>query len=312
MSKGKKKTQEEFIQQVHKYHPEFIILSEYEGSFAKVEVLCKKCGMKFSSIGSSLSSGKGCKVCQHNPHRLSIEEIEKRLHKNNPNIEIIEGSYKTQRSKLKFKCKIDEHEWVTTSGDVINGRRGCPECKKRTLREFYIDSHENFINKITKINPDIEILSIYNGVMSPIKCRCLKCNFEWETVCANLLYSESGCPNCSSSKGERKIKNILDESHIQYTPQKSFVDNKSPKGRTMPYDFFLPEYNLLIEYQGKQHYISQDFFGGDETFEYQQMKDNLKRKYAEINNYNYLEISYKEYDNIQEILFNKMAQIERR
>lgn len=42
------------------------------------------------------------------------------------------------------------------------------------------------------------------------------------------------------------------------------------------------------------------------------MKDNLKRKYAEINNYNYLEISYKEYDNIQEILFNKIAQIERR
>lgn len=312
MEKGKKKTHEEFVRQVHEKHPEFIILGKYEGAFSKVEVLCVKCGTRFYSSGTRLSSGKGCKVCQYISQKLSNEEINSRLKKNNPNIEIIDGVYETQRSKLKFRCKIDGCEWITTSGDIISGRRGCPECKKRALRELYLDSHENFISKIEKINPDIKILSKYEGTSSPVKCKCLICDFEWETISANLLYNKSGCPNCSSSKGERKLKRILDEYHIQYIPQKSFKDNKSPKGRIMPYDFFLPEYNLLIEYQGKQHFISQDFFGGDEIFEYQKLKDKLKKAYAETNNYNYLEISYKEYDNIKEILFNKIAQIERR
>jgi hypothetical protein len=37
----------------------------------------------------------------------------------------------------------------------------------------------------------------------------------------------------------------------------------------LSYDFFLPDFNLLIEYQGRQHFIPVERFGGEETFKIQ-------------------------------------------
>ena len=70
----------------------------------------------------------------------------------------------------------------------------------------------------------------------------------------------------------------------------------------MSYDFYLPEYNLLIEYQGQQHYEPVEHFGGEEKFRIQQERDKKKRKMAQEKNIELLEISYLDYDKIQNIL----------
>ena len=71
------------------------------------------------------------------------------------------------------------------------------------------------------------------------------------------------------------------------------------KGRTLPYDFYVPDYNCLIEYQGNFHDHT-DRIQSDEDFEQRKIHDKLKREYAISNKYNFLEIWY--YDNIEEKL----------
>ena len=67
------------------------------------------------------------------------------------------------------------------------------------------------------------------------------------------------------------------------------------------------DYNVLIEYQGEQHYEPQDFFGGEERYIEQQEHDKRKREYAKLHNIKLLEISYKNFDNITEILNKELG-----
>jgi hypothetical protein len=70
--------------------------------------------------------------------------------------------------------------------------------------------------------------------------------------------------------------------------------------------FYLPQHNLLIEYQGEQHERPVDYFGGKEQFKKQKKYDELKKKYAENNNIDLLIIWYYDYNNIEKII-NKIA-----
>ena len=60
------------------------------------------------------------------------------------------------------------------------------------------------------------------------------------------------------------------------------------------FDFFLFEYNCCIEYDGEQHFISNYWFGGDEAFESNKIRDNIKTTFCEKNDIFLLRISYKE------------------
>lgn len=73
-------------------------------------------------------------------------------------------------------------------------------------------------------------------------------------------------------------------------------------GKKLSYDFYLPQYNLLIEFQGKQHEQPIEYFGGEEKFKTQQEHDKRKREYAKLHNINLLEIWHYDINNIEKIL----------
>lgn len=115
------------------------------------------------------------------------------------------------------------------------------------------------------------------------------------------------CPECQYSKGENAISLLLNYNKINYIPQKTFKDLIGLGGGLLSYDFYLPDYNLLIEYQGEQHDRPVDFYnmGIKKTnleFKKQLKHDQLKRDYALKHNINLLEIWYYDFDNIEEIL----------
>ena len=60
-------------------------------------------------------------------------------------------------------------------------------------------------------------------------------------------------------KDKAKIKNILSSYNITFISQYKFNDLLGIGNRQLSYDFYLPEYNLLIEYQGKQHFASVEY-----------------------------------------------------
>ena len=77
----------------------------------------------------------------------------------------------------------------------------------------------------------------------------------------------------------------------------------------LSYDFYLPDYNMLVECQGIQHEQPVNFFGGEEQFKVQQEHDRRKRQYAKDHSINLLEIAYWDFDNIEEILSRELGLI---
>lgn len=113
------------------------------------------------------------------------------------------------------------------------------------------------------------------------------------------------CPDCQFSKGEEKISKVLINLAINYEPQKTFDKLLGLRNGLLSYDFYLSEYNLLIEYQGIQHekYVK-GIHKNKNKFKQQLEHDRRKREYAENNNIKLLEIWYWDFDNIEEILGN--------
>jgi hypothetical protein len=99
------------------------------------------------------------------------------------------------------------------------------------------------------------------------------------------------------SKGEKFIRNILTDNNIQYIPQKQFDDCQtiSSKGRCtkLRFDFYLPEYNTVVEYDGIQHHEPVEVFGGLKNLELIQHRDEIKNQYCRDNDIKMIRVSYK-------------------
>ena len=93
-------------------------------------------------------------------------------------------------------------------------------------------------------------------------------------------------------------KSILELKKVKFKPQYTFDDSKYIL--PLPYDFYLPERNMCIEFDGEQHFRPVEFFGGEDAFKLRKKKDKIKNEYCEKNNIYLLRIKYDE--NIDEKL----------
>lgn len=104
--------------------------------------------------------------------------------------------------------------------------------------------------------------------------------------------SGQGCPKCNQSKGEKEIEKILIQNNIEFENQKRFKNCINKK--TLPFDFYLPKYNICIEFDGIQHFESLDIFGGEIEFQKRKINDNIKNKFCKDNNIKLIRIKYDE------------------
>lgn len=96
------------------------------------------------------------------------------------------------------------------------------------------------------------------------------------------------------SKGERLVEDFLKRNNIKYIPQYKVSDIHSTVRKYFLIDFYLPKNNLFIEYNGRQHYMPVEFFGGMPAFLKQSVRDNELRNYCKEKNIKLLEIPYTE------------------
>ena len=123
------------------------------------------------------------------------------------------------------------------------------------------------------------------------------------------------CKNVILSKGEQTIRNFLLKNHIKFEEQKQFINlvsfvNKRFKFR---FDFYLPDYNLIIEYDGIQHFKPTSF-NSDKSENLIKLnllkiqnKDQIKNQYCKDNNINLLRIPYWKFKNIEKILEDNLC-----
>ena len=101
---------------------------------------------------------------------------------------------------------------------------------------------------------------------------------------------------------EREIRKYLNNINTIFVAQKTFPGLKDEK--LLRCDFYLPKENMVIEYNGKQHYQADEFFGGLEAFEERIKLDHIKHEYCINNKIRFEIIKYDEdvIDRLIEIL----------
>lgn len=113
----------------------------------------------------------------------------------------------------------------------------------------------------------------------------------------------SGCPRCKISKGENFIMEYLNENNIPYMCQKKFDGCKYKTA--LPFDFYFHDRNLCLEFDGIQHFMSIEGWGGEDEFKLRKKKDKIKNDFCKKNDIKLERIRYDE--NIEErlkIIFN--------
>jgi len=115
-----------------------------------------------------------------------------------------------------------------------------------------------------------------------------------------LTCNKHGCSKCSTSKGESKIIKYLKKNNIKYDYQHRY--NGCKNIYILPFDFYIPKYNLMIEFNGIQHYKEVDIFGGKSYLESVIINDNIKKEYCKNKHIKLLTIPYYFYNNIEDYL----------
>ena len=166
--------------------------------------------------------------------------------------------------------------------------------KKLTTEEFITKSNLIHNNKY-----DYSLVN-YENSSSKIKIIC-PVHGIFEQTSSEHLHG-SGCPTCNDSKGERKISKYLSEHEIKFEKQMKFQNCKNIN--LLPFDFYLPEQNICIEFDGRQHYEIIEYFGGEQKLKYTQHNDQIKNDFCKNNNIQLIRIKYDE--DINNILNNKI------
>lgn len=109
------------------------------------------------------------------------------------------------------------------------------------------------------------------------------------------------------SFGELVIYTYLLEHDIEFAHQKKFDDLRHIN--KLPFDFYLPKFNLLIEYNGIQH--ERGWQGNAEDANEIKKRDEIKIKYAVTNNFNLLIIDKVTRDEILNVLTNEIRKIDK-
>lgn len=294
---ARKLTNEEFVNKMKINKPTLIPLEKYINAGTSIKFECSICGYVFKNSPSRIlgKRNQGCKCCYNDRQKMSIEDFELRA-KNNENVVIV-GKYNGSKNQVKVKCRHCGEIFFMRADSILDGN-GHLSCMLRKIERQPIKTQEDFIKELATTNPNIIPLGYYTRHVDKIMFRCEICNNEWSAKIGHILLGESGCPKCNLSKGEAKISSYLEDNCINFIPQYAFKDCRDK--RKLPFDFFLPDRNICIEYQGEQHYREVKFFG--DSIEYIQNHDKIKSDYCKNHNIKLIEIPYTDFDDIEVIL----------
>ena len=235
------------------------------------------------------------------PKKVTTKDyIEKAKIKHGDIYEYYLVDYLNSRSSINIICK--KHGiFSIIANNHLNGR-GCTFCGvENGIKNKYFD-YDEFIKSINNVHNNKYGYSLvnYTGIYNKIKINCPD-HGEFEQKPYHHLQG-SGCPICKESKGEREIRKFLDDNGVKYINQHRFKDCKYKK--PLPFDFYLPDYNICIEFDGRQHFELIKNWGGADALKEIQIKDKIKTQYCDINKIILVRIKYTEIKECNNILLS--------
>jgi len=207
-----------------------------------------------------------------------------------------------------MKHNICGNVYYVWPGNFLSGSR-CPICINPNYNRSTISFRREIYNLVSN-----EYIAVGEYINSRTKTEMQhnSCGNIFKVLPGNFLRG-TRCPHCRYSKGEKAVLDYLNSENISYESEYTFEDLQH-KG-LLRYDFYIPKYNLLIEYDGKQHYEPRDFAGkgqewAEEEFKATQYRDSLKNAYAKDNDINLLRIPYWDLDKVDFLISETIKGLE--
>ncbi len=297
----REKIKKQFIQSLHDRFPkEKFELITFTTTQHPMQIKCLKCGTVYSYVVANSVKNKVhlCSKCfpQNNLLQVTIKNFIQFIQSNN-DWEIITDLQTISSTKELIECKCLKcgKSNYKTIYDYMKGIHCACNRKKvnvNTMIQEICDKEEYQCLSLDKMNTYRDRIMLQHN-----------CGYKYSVKVQNFINGYGRCPKCRKSKsnGELLIQNWLIKNNIRFLSEYPVILD----GHILRMDFYLPDNDLYIEFQGRQHYEPIQFFGGEEKFKIIQEYDNLKRKYCQDRN-NLLEISYKDIDNINSILSLKV------
>jgi very-short-patch-repair endonuclease len=285
----KLKSNKEYIEEARKvwgYKYDYSLV-DYKGAHEEILIKYKNIIYKQKAIQHLLGYN-----CERDTIKNQDDFLRKcyERHGNKYDYSLVEYKGVEKKIKILYKGIIYEQKagaHLYSNGLVEN------VIKKRTINEFIEMS--NYIHN-NKYNYD---KSIYVNNSTKLIITCPK-HGDFKQV-PNSHLKGFGCNSCSESKGEKIISKYLTQHNIDFIRQEKFDGCVGIKYK-LPFDFYLPKYRTVIEFDGIQHHQPVEHFGGVDAYERLKINDKIKNDYCEDNFIELIRIRYDQIDRIYDIL----------
>jgi len=289
------------LKQIHNDGFNYLIEKETYYSTDKIKIINKKTKDEFYyRVDRHLSGMK--------PNKVTLNYFlikSKEIHGDKYDYSLIKSIKGSSNKKVEIICK-DHGLFTQRISNHMNLGDGCPKCvgvgKWNT---------ELLISEFKKVHSDkFDYSNVkFENVDKKVEIICKEHGRFRQGIHKHL--SGQGCRFCeSSSKGEDYVKMWLDEMNLNYNRQHSFDTCRYVN--KLSFDFYLPDHNICIEFDGKQHFKSIDWFGGDKEFIKNKERDKVKDDWCVNNNVGLLRIKYNQVNKIKYILQEKLQIVDKK
>jgi len=212
----------------------------------------------------------------------------------NSGCKIVSNEYINTKTLMKFTCEIKScsNNFETTFQSFkFQNKHVCDECGRKIADERRKNTQEDVYNYI--LETGCELISEYKGTRIPLKIKCGCCGkIFFSTLDAYKYKKHKRCIKCNRkiSDGEIMLEELLKLYNIEYIHQYGFSDCKYKN--KLNFDFYLKNFNTLIEIDGRQHRVIIEYFGGKEEFDEIQARDKTKNDYCKKHSIPLIRIDY--------------------
>lgn len=281
----------------------------------KFDYVCnkhKEKGVQTSSYDQMITSHRGCWYCGRESIGISMRSDEKKF------VEAVQRAgmiyvgvdynndgKRYKKANIHYLCPrhIEKGVQTTHYNNIVRSRGRCKYCAGRERTK------DDMQKELDTLNRDADVLE-YDRYDVPATFRCRICNSVWTTQPSYLIHG-SRCPHCTRSNFEREVSNILTRWGYNFKEQYTFQNcrDKYP----LPFDFYLPEFGVLIEADGEHHFIpvrrgSMNDSEAAMALEHTKFHDDIKTAFCKQNGLQLIRIPYWKRDELEYFLWDRFVE----
>lgn len=290
----KTKTHRQFIKEVKDLEgDEYSVRGKYKNNATKIKMEHVECGHIYKVSPIQFLQGNRCPEC-YGVKKLNTGIFKERVFElENDKYEVV-GEYVTTDTEIEMYHKECGRTYTTKPRHFLWGSR-CIHCNSTTLK-----TQEEFNKEVEElVGREYKVVGKYVNTKTKIELKHEECGNIYKVMPQNFLKGKR-CPYCKGSRGEKNIHRYLKRNRINFIEEYKFEDlmYKNP----LRFDFYLPDYNVCIEYDGEHHFYPIEYFGGQERYKRQVRNDRMKNEYCNKNKIGLLRIPYTELGNEGKII----------